>query len=85
MYWGYFPPQLADFSLFNQMVGGVGWLVRNGINIVNKMEANEYPGIQDGNFTWFINVRSARTVLGHDKDGRMLIMQIDGKTINNKG
>ena len=36
-----------------------------------------------GTLQTFASVKSARTAVGHDKDGRVLIMQVDGKTDRN--
>ena len=33
-----------------------------------------------GSLDRFASVLSARTLVGHDKDGRLMIVQVDGKT-----
>ena len=82
-------------SFLDQLVSGVIWLVRNGKNNVQNALQFENGGIQ-GFFSskWpyeiftsdtfnledFVKVQSARTAIGHDADGRLVLVEIDGKT-----
>ncbi|XP_077982429.1 N-acetylglucosamine-1-phosphodiester alpha-N-acetylglucosaminidase-like [Glandiceps talaboti] len=72
---------LDEVNPFTQLVGGVGWVIRNGETYVN---ASKYIECQDteetGTVDQFFRVVSARSVVGHDKTGRLLFIQIDGKT-----
>ena len=69
---GYFDP--ATVGAYTQLVGGVGWLVRNGALFVNESAALE--GI-DRNF---VDLLSARSAIGHDAEGRLIHVEFDGKT-----
>ncbi|XP_076370928.1 N-acetylglucosamine-1-phosphodiester alpha-N-acetylglucosaminidase-like isoform X2 [Tachypleus tridentatus] len=67
---------------FLQLVTGVGWILRNGYSFTNVSKYLECEDIEEtGTVEKFINVLSARTVVGHDKEGRVVIVQIDGKTL----
>lgn len=66
---------------FVQLVGGVIWLIRDGeihINDSMKMECSEAQ--ETGNFQRFVDVISARTAVGHDKNGQVIIVQVGGET-----
>ncbi|XP_013791601.1 N-acetylglucosamine-1-phosphodiester alpha-N-acetylglucosaminidase-like [Limulus polyphemus] len=66
---------------FQQLVTGVGWILRNGQSFVNFSKYLECEDTEEtGTVEKFVNVISARTVVGHDKEGRVVIVQIDGKT-----
>ncbi|XP_005095656.1 N-acetylglucosamine-1-phosphodiester alpha-N-acetylglucosaminidase isoform X2 [Aplysia californica] len=69
---------LQDFS---QLVGGVLWLVRDGESYVDESAKIECPDTETtGTFERFISVVSARTAVGHDADGRIHMIQVEGKT-----
>lgn len=61
---------------FDQLVGGVGWLVRDGKPFVyDSMDYLEDMGAQEtGNR--FATIVSGRTALGHDKHGNIMIVQV---------
>lgn len=66
---------------FLQLVGGVGWVIRNNQSFINfskqlECQKNEETGSMD----YFFDVLSARTIIGHDEKGRIIIVQVDGKT-----
>lgn len=66
---------------FIQLISGVIWILRNGSIYVNESKKAECRDTQEtGTMDLFANVLSARTALGHDKEGRVVIVQIDGKT-----
>ena len=68
-------------SFIDQLVSGVIWLVRNGKNNVQNALQFEEGVIQDRfNLEDFVKVTSARTAIGHDADGRLILVEIDGKT-----
>lgn len=59
---------------------GVIWLVRDGKSYVEesmKIEDSKYAKTE---IKKFIEMKSARTAVGHDKDGNVLLMQVDGHT-----
>ncbi|KAK0051511.1 N-acetylglucosamine-1-phosphodiester alpha-N-acetylglucosaminidase [Biomphalaria pfeifferi] len=66
---------------FTQLVGGVLWLVRDGVNYLEeslKLECSETE--ETGTLQRFASVTSARTAVGHDREGKIHMIQIDGKT-----
>ncbi|KAM4795665.1 N-acetylglucosamine-1-phosphodiester alpha-N-acetylglucosaminidase [Rhinophrynus dorsalis] len=66
---------------FVQLLSGVVWLLRNGEVYIEQSKAAECDKSQTtGNFDYFINVTSARTAVGHDKDGRLILFHVDGQT-----
>uniref|UniRef100_T1J4Y3 EGF-like domain-containing protein n=1 Tax=Strigamia maritima TaxID=126957 RepID=T1J4Y3_STRMM len=66
---------------FYQLISGVVWLLRNNDTYIDESLQAECPDTQEtGSFQQFIRVISARTAVGHDKDGRVILLHIDGKT-----
>ncbi|KAM4568634.1 N-acetylglucosamine-1-phosphodiester alpha-N-acetylglucosaminidase isoform 1-T1 [Fundulus diaphanus] len=66
---------------FVQLVSGVIWLLRNGKIYINQSLEAECSDIQEtGTLKHFVDVVSARTAVGHDEHGRLILFQIDGKT-----
>uniref|UniRef100_A0A803JVK7 N-acetylglucosamine-1-phosphodiester alpha-N-acetylglucosaminidase n=1 Tax=Xenopus tropicalis TaxID=8364 RepID=A0A803JVK7_XENTR len=66
---------------FVQLLSGVVWLLRNGTVYINQSKAAECDKTQTtGDFDHFINVISARTAVGHDRDGRLILFHVDGQT-----
>ena len=66
---------------FLQLLSGVIWLVKNGSNFVNEsMRIESDHNEETGNLTEFVNVVSARTAVGHDKLGRVMMLVVDGQT-----
>ncbi|XP_047217402.1 N-acetylglucosamine-1-phosphodiester alpha-N-acetylglucosaminidase [Girardinichthys multiradiatus] len=66
---------------FVQLVSGVIWLLRNGEIYINQSLEAECSEIQEtGSLRYFVDVVSARTAVGHDKEGRLILFQIDGQT-----
>ena len=70
---------------FNQLVSGVIWLVRNGTNFVMESANIETPETQqtskhlmENNKQSFVDTFAARSVVGYNKYGELLIYQIDG-------
>lgn len=62
-----------------QLVAGLGWLVRSGKNYVaESMKQEDLSQQQTG--PQFADMRSARTALGHDRAGRVVLFQVDGKS-----
>jgi hypothetical protein len=60
---------------FVQLVAGVGWLVRNSSNYVRESFLAEDLGTQmTGNN--FATIQSARTAIGHDAAGRLLMLHV---------
>ncbi|CAL9706185.1 unnamed protein product [Knipowitschia caucasica] len=66
---------------FVQLVSGVMWLLRDGQVYINHSLQAECDETQEtGALRHFVDVISARTVVGHDAQGRVLLVHIDGQT-----
>ncbi|KAM7421619.1 hypothetical protein PAMA_015662 [Pampus argenteus] len=66
---------------FIQLVSGVVWLLRNGEVYINQSLEAECDRTQEtGVFRRFVDVVSARTAVGHDADGKLILFHIDGQT-----
>ncbi|RVE63067.1 hypothetical protein OJAV_G00163120 [Oryzias javanicus] len=66
---------------FVQLVSGVIWLLRNGEIYINQSLAAECDKTQEtGSLKYFVDVVSARTAVGHDVEGNVILLQIDGQT-----
>ncbi|KAM6155915.1 LOW QUALITY PROTEIN: N-acetylglucosamine-1-phosphodiester alpha-N-acetylglucosaminidase [Rhynchocyon petersi] len=66
---------------FVQLVSGVVWLIRNGSTYINESLATECDETQEtGSFSKFVNVISARTAVGHDWEGKVVLFHADGQT-----
>ncbi|NXD30819.1 NAGPA acetylglucosaminidase, partial [Spelaeornis formosus] len=83
MVFGYLSEEdvLDQSNPFVQLVSGVVWLLRNGEVYINQSRAAECGDTQTtGTFDRFINVISARTAVGHDRQGRLVLVHVDGQT-----
>ncbi|KAM5330091.1 N-acetylglucosamine-1-phosphodiester alpha-N-acetylglucosaminidase isoform 2-T2 [Glossophaga mutica] len=66
---------------FVQLLSGVVWLIRNGSIYINESQAAECEETQEtGSFSKFVNVISARTAVGHDRKGQLVLFHADGQT-----
>ncbi|XP_027521622.1 N-acetylglucosamine-1-phosphodiester alpha-N-acetylglucosaminidase [Corapipo altera] len=82
-----FPSYLSEEDVldqtnpFVQLVSGVVWLLRDGEVYINESRDAECGNTQTtGTFDKFINVISARTAVGHDRQGRLVLVHVDGQT-----
>ncbi|XP_050395528.1 N-acetylglucosamine-1-phosphodiester alpha-N-acetylglucosaminidase isoform X1 [Patella vulgata] len=81
IYTGYLSELDLVAQQFKQLIGGVIWLIRDGEVYIDQSKNYECPEIQEtGTLDRFITVQSARSAVGHDKDGRVILVQIDGET-----
>ncbi|XP_078689995.1 N-acetylglucosamine-1-phosphodiester alpha-N-acetylglucosaminidase-like [Branchiostoma floridae x Branchiostoma belcheri] len=72
---------LQEDNPFVQLVTGVIWLVRNGTVYVKESKTKDCGSLQEyGTMDEFVDVLSARTAVGHDVHGRVVLVQIDGNT-----
>ncbi|XP_075873167.1 N-acetylglucosamine-1-phosphodiester alpha-N-acetylglucosaminidase isoform X2 [Nelusetta ayraudi] len=72
---------LDQSNPFVQLVGGVVWLLRNGRVYINQSLEVECDQTQEtGTLRTFVDVVSARTAVGHDAEGRLVLVQLDGQT-----
>ncbi|XP_075445461.1 N-acetylglucosamine-1-phosphodiester alpha-N-acetylglucosaminidase isoform X2 [Ascaphus truei] len=83
MVFGYLSEEqvLDEKNPFVQLLSGVVWLLRNGEVYIEQSKAAECDRPQTtGTFDRFVNVISARTALGHDQEGRLILFHVDGQT-----
>uniref|UniRef100_A0A3P8XX13 EGF-like domain-containing protein n=1 Tax=Esox lucius TaxID=8010 RepID=A0A3P8XX13_ESOLU len=72
---------LDEANPFVQLVSGVVWLLRNGQVYINESMKAECNSTQEtGTFLQFVDVVSARTAVGHDKEGKLILFHINGQT-----
>lgn len=72
---------LDQSNPFVQLVSGVVWLLRNGEIYINESIEAECDKTQEtGGFRTFVDVVSARTAVGHDEEGRLILFHFDGQT-----
>ncbi|XP_035204721.1 N-acetylglucosamine-1-phosphodiester alpha-N-acetylglucosaminidase-like, partial [Stegodyphus dumicola] len=78
---GYLSKEQFLSENFKQLVGGVVWILRNGSDFVNDSKKMECEDTEEtGPMERFVNILSARSVIGHDKDGNIILLQVDGKS-----
>ncbi|KAM9345486.1 N-acetylglucosamine-1-phosphodiester alpha-N-acetylglucosaminidase-like [Symphorus nematophorus] len=66
---------------FVQLVSGVVWLLRKGEIYINQsLKAECDDTVEHEEFRDFVDVLSARTVVGHDADGDLILFHVDGKS-----
>ncbi len=70
---------MVESGMFSELVGGVVWLVRRGENYVSQSSVLEEMGTQETGRD-FATIVSARTAIGHDADGALLLVQVDGQS-----
>ncbi|NWU52805.1 NAGPA acetylglucosaminidase, partial [Dromas ardeola] len=83
MVFGYLSEEevLDQANPFVQLVSGVVWLLRDGEVYISQSQVAECGDIQTtGTFDKFINVISARTAVGHDSQGQLVLVHVDGQT-----
>eukprot|EP00947_MAST-08B_sp_MAST-8B-sp1_P001644 g1644.t1 len=71
-------------TAFDELVAGVIWLVRDGRSYVQQSTYVEDLGTQETG-PRFADVMSARTAIGHDRQGRIMLLHVDGKTWSSRG
>ncbi|XP_051037320.1 N-acetylglucosamine-1-phosphodiester alpha-N-acetylglucosaminidase isoform X2 [Phodopus roborovskii] len=72
---------LDTVNPFVQLLSGVVWLIRNGSIYINESQVTECDETQEtGSFSKFVNVISARTAVGHDRKGQLVLFHADGQT-----
>ncbi|XP_038069991.1 N-acetylglucosamine-1-phosphodiester alpha-N-acetylglucosaminidase-like [Patiria miniata] len=66
---------------FVQLVGGVGWLLRDGESYIEESKKVECKNSEEtGTVESFFNVVAARTAIGSDSEGRVILAHVDGKS-----
>uniref|UniRef100_A0A9J8A7M9 N-acetylglucosamine-1-phosphodiester alpha-N-acetylglucosaminidase n=2 Tax=Cyprinus carpio TaxID=7962 RepID=A0A9J8A7M9_CYPCA len=72
---------LDQVNPFVQLISGVVWLLRNGeIYISESIQAECDETQKTGKFQYFVDVISARTAVGHDAEGKLILFHVDGQT-----
>ncbi|XP_054476885.1 N-acetylglucosamine-1-phosphodiester alpha-N-acetylglucosaminidase-like [Anoplopoma fimbria] len=72
---------LDQSNPFVQLVSGVIWMLRNGEVYINESLEAECGATQEtGELRTFVDVVSARTAVGHDAEGNLILFHIDGQT-----
>jgi len=74
-YVGYLKPE--EMYGFDMLVSGVVWLVRDGKNNVDRGWKEANITVQTSGSKYATNLAS-RTAVGHDAQGRLIIVQVDG-------
>lgn len=69
---------------FTQLIAGVIWLVREGRTYVQESELQEDMNTQETGSA-FSTIRAGRVALAHDRQGRIMIFQMDGDRNFDKG
>jgi len=76
---GYVSPEDIKGGGFEELVAGLGWLVKNGTNVVKETWKDANIDVQtSGKGFKYARMRSGRTAVGHDSEGRLVIFQVDG-------
>eukprot|EP01063_Lacrimia_lanifica_P016765 TRINITY_DN2332_c0_g1_i1.p1 TRINITY_DN2332_c0_g1~~TRINITY_DN2332_c0_g1_i1.p1 ORF type:complete len:550 (+),score=107.43 TRINITY_DN2332_c0_g1_i1:49-1650(+) len=83
---GYLTEDEKDQMNFRQLVNGVVWIVRNGTSYIDEALVQEDMDTQEsGSGDYFRSVTAARLALGHDADGRIFVLAIDGASGRRSG
>merc|ERR1719433_1709192 len=76
---GYVSPEDIATGGFEELVNGLGWLVKDGVNYIDAGWKEAYKAVQtSGPKDEYKEMRSGRTAIGHDIRGRLIIFQVDG-------
>uniref|UniRef100_A0A4W5LEK2 N-acetylglucosamine-1-phosphodiester alpha-N-acetylglucosaminidase n=1 Tax=Hucho hucho TaxID=62062 RepID=A0A4W5LEK2_9TELE len=71
---------LDEANPFVQLVSGVVWLLRDSHVYINRSVEAECDRTQEtGTFDHFVDVVSARTAVGHNDEGKLILFHIDGQ------
>ena len=71
---------IQDGIPFQELISGILWLVRDGKNYLKESLKEEDTEAFQNTGNSFATVQSARTAIGHDKHGKLIILQIEGET-----
>ena len=64
-----------------QLISGIGWILKNGKSFVDDSFQDEKCNLNNADA--FFHSKSSRTFIGHDSEGFVHIVQVDGKTLEN--
>jgi len=79
---GYISPEEVQVGDFEQLVEGLGWLVRNGVSYVDEDWTNNAYTEAGTSGKEYNSHMTGRTAIGITRAGELLIMQMDGHTSN---
>ncbi|XP_076808783.1 N-acetylglucosamine-1-phosphodiester alpha-N-acetylglucosaminidase-like isoform X2 [Clavelina lepadiformis] len=66
---------------FQQLVGGVIWMIRNGASYIDEAVQLEEESTQEtGTLRYFADVQTGRSAIGHVSNGQVVFVQVDGRT-----
>lgn len=69
---------LLDLPL-QSLITGQGWIVRNGrSNVANALKDENWTLQRSGSARFFADLQAPRLSLGHDGEGRLMLVAIDG-------
>jgi N-acetylglucosamine-1-phosphodiester alpha-N-acetylglucosaminidase len=73
-------------SDFETLIAGVVMLVKDGFNFVEVSATLEDSSTQtSGSIQYFCDIVTARTAIGHDSKGNLLLFVVDGRTNDQRG
>jgi hypothetical protein len=78
--------EIMDPSLpaFDFLISGLGWLVRGGRSYIDEslstLEDAENMSVQSNGAAVFKTLKSARTAIGHDAEGNLMLLQVEGES-----
>lgn len=71
-----------DNEPFDTLISGLGWLVRKGNSYISEsLDDDQEDMSAQSTGSKFPDVLSARTAIGHDIKGRLMILQVEGETL----
>ncbi|CAJ0941860.1 unnamed protein product [Ranitomeya imitator] len=73
-------PHRAWYAELVQLVADVPWRLPNRADLLSQGPIYHQNSEALCTFEYFVNVISARTAVGHDKDGRLILFHVDGQT-----
>jgi len=78
---GYVSPEEinATKAAYHTLLSGHVWLVRDGVNYVNVSYVKEGTGLG------FVTLHAPRTAIGATASGKLVLVQVDGEELTNKG
>merc|ERR1719412_2370076 len=74
---GYITPEDIKAGGYEQLVSGLGWLVHEGRNYVEQGWKEAYTAAGNAGDAYKTDV-TGRTAVGYDKDGHLIVVQVDG-------
>jgi len=70
---GYLTDEQVRSMGFVELISGRGWLVRNGESVLKESIVKENIDNR------FVTIKAPRTAMGYDREGRLMILSVDGE------